>query len=252
MTYIQKDFMRDFVFPVCTFKNKNLTNSEIEFDKFLGTAFLIGDNGFALTASHVIENFHHELAGMFVNEDLTWQGFHFEKIEHHPSEDVCLLKIFGGKWKSPFKLSNDKIMPWKDYLICGYPLDVLHEDKSTMDEYSRIPPRPDMIHAKGYIRRRISRNLEISGVRGTNFFELSSIAGKGCSGGPLFEIHGECSEVLGIYVGETDYYLNNDIEGIKYIKYSMAYATRVEAFRDWVPKTLGKPLKEEFSNFYKK
>ena len=47
----QSDAIRDYIFPIAPAKKNH---EGIELKKVLGTAFLIGSQGFALTAKHVI------------------------------------------------------------------------------------------------------------------------------------------------------------------------------------------------------
>lgn len=237
--FLQRDFVRDFVFPIVMVSSSG-RGGELSYNKFLGTGFLIGKRGFAITASHVIGEFSKDIAAMFVSQENTWVIFLIQNIEHHPSEDICLLKLPANSWKSPFKMRKEWEGASRDYLMFGYPVDVLHEDLSRMDAYSRVTPRPDLIYTKGYIRRRLTMDLRIPGVRGENFFELSEIGGKGCSGAPVFMKTPERAwDVLGIYVGEK---LND-------VSTSVSFATRADSFRDWVPSILGKTIQEESDDY---
>ena len=52
--YKQRNFIRDFIFPLSIAEKDDNGFTQ---KSFLGSAFLIGNNGFALTAAHVI--MHH-------------------------------------------------------------------------------------------------------------------------------------------------------------------------------------------------
>lgn len=237
--FVQRDFVRDFVFPIVTVGSTK-HKGELGYKSFLGTGFLIGKRGFAITASHVIGGFQKDIAAMFVSHENAWVAFLIQNIEHHPSEDVCLLKLLGGSWKSPFRMRKEWEGAWHDYLMCGYPFDVLHEDLSKMDIAHLVAPRPDLIHTKGHIRRRVSMDLKIPGVKGRNFFELSTVAGRGCSGAPVFMQTPERAwDVLGIYVGEK---LND-------VSTSVSFATRVDSFKDWFPSILDKTIQQEAEDY---
>lgn len=237
--FVQRDFVRDFVFPIVTVSSTE-HKGELAYKSFLGTGFLIGKRGFAITASHVIGKLKKDIAAMFVSQENTWVAFLIQNIEHHPSEDVCLLKLPGNSWKSPFRIRKAWEGAWCDYLMCGYPDDVLHEDLSSTDAACRVVPRPDLVHTKGHVRRRISMDLQIPEVKGESFFELSTVAGKGCSGAPVFMQTPERAwDVLGIYVGEK---LND-------VSTSVAFATRADSFKDWLPSILGKTIQQESNNY---
>lgn len=230
--FVQKDLIRDFIFPIAiATKHEDGYN----FERFLGTGFLIGNRGYALTASHVVYK-SESLVGMFIGEDRGWYAFEIEVCEHHPTQDVALIKFINGKWSSIFEFSSEHVHAGLEYSLSGYPTDALHEDLNNGDISGRIKPRPDMIYSKGHIRRRISWNLNIPGVKGDAFIELSAVAGSGCSGSPVFKIiPNKQYEVLGIYTGER---LNDRAT-------SVSYAVRNDAFVSWIPAILNKSILEE-------
>ncbi len=91
-----------------------------------------------------------------------------------------------------------------------------------------------MIFTSGYVRRRIS--FPILSIKGKALIELSSIAGEGCSGSPLFSIAPHQNwQIIGIYLGER----TNDRAT------SVSYAVRNDGFVNWIPNELGKSLVEE-------
>ena len=91
-------------------------------------------------------------------------------------------------------------------------------------------PRPDLIYSEGYIRRRIT-GLKVPTVKGTQLFELSAVAGRGCSGSPVLKTGAVLSAVIGIYVSEK---VNDET--------AVAYAVREEAFREWKPTLFGRTV----------
>lgn len=214
--------------------------NDLAYRSLLGTGFLIGKRGFALTASHVIGARTINMAAMFVSAENKWAAFLIENLEHHPIEDACVLKLPAGTWKSPFRMRREWEGAWCDYLMCGYPIDALHEDLSHMDDNHIVKARPDLVHSKGHIRRRMSIDLHIPSVKGQSFFELSTVAGRGCSGGPVFVLtHVKAWDVLGIYIGEK---LNAEST-------SVAFATRGDSFKDWCPSILGRSIQQESDEY---
>lgn len=216
----QSDAIRDYVFPLVTFEKKG---GGVSLKRFLGTGFLIGNRGFGMTAAHIAKKFGSEnIAALFAPES-SWIAVPVTHAEVHEKEDVAVIKVEGDSWQSFFRLSNTWEGSSMKYRMFGYPEDVTYEIVSG----DRAVLRPDLIYAEGYIRRRT--NHEIPQMIGKSFFELSDIAGPGCSGSPVFKFSKPIWEVVGIYVGEK---VNDRAT-------SVAFAVREESFRDWVPKTLG-------------
>lgn len=227
--YKSRDKVRDYVFPLVS--GILHANNEYAHERFLGTAFLIGNRGYALTAKHVLshEDIKHPL-GIFAGEDRKWYAFDIVASEPHPTEDICIVRLNGQHWQSPFLLHNEWEGGWCDYFMCGYPSDLLYEDLTNQRPDSTVLPRPDLVHTKGHIRRRVSRDLGIPNVQGSQFFELSAVAGAGCSGAPVFirTPRPKAWSVVGIYVGER----------LDDRSTSVSYAVRVDAIVDWRPQIL--------------
>lgn len=223
--------VRDFIFPLVT--ARHTSTGETEFKGFLGSGFLIGNRGYALTATHVApEGVADEIGALFVEDD-KWAFYPVEKREAHPQHDVTVLCLPKAEWKSPLRLRNQWEGSSAKYQQFGYPVDALYDivDERTM----RAVTRPDMVFVEGYIRRRISQSLPIPNVKGDQFFEVSELAGQGCSGSPLYINNNGIWDVIGIYVGER---IVED--GVR-----LGYAVREEAFRDWVPAILDRSVLQE-------
>ena len=196
----------------------------------LGTAFLIGSQGLALTAKHVILGSEKEsLIAVFALPEGGWFEYEIIAREVHESEDVALLRLEGDGWKSFLRLSNSAEFASCKYRLWGYPDDATFE----LVENGRVAPRPDLVYNEGHIRRRYTGSLPQ--IKGNSFFELSEIAGSGASGGPICKFTHPVWDVIGIYVGEK---INDRAT-------SVSYAVREEAFRNWVPTNLGKSVLEE-------
>jgi trypsin-like peptidase len=226
----QSDAIRDFVFPIGTADQRA---DGIHIKNFLGSAFLIGNRGFALTAAHVILGSKNErLVGIFCPSAGGWFGYEVVARETHLSEDVAVIQLDGGPWKSFFRLSNSVEHASCRYRLFGYPEDAAYE----LVQQGRAVLRPDLIYNEGYIRRRISN--EVPQLRGRSFFELSEIAGQGCSGAPIAKLSAPVWDVIGVYVGER---INDRAT-------SVSYAVREDAFRSWVPACMGVSVLDESRN----
>ena len=223
----QTDAIRDYVFPIASIEK---TNDGIAVKRVLGTAFLIGNRGFALTARHVLAGSETEtLVAIFALQTGGWFGYELTAKEVHPTEDVALVKLDGGPWKSFLRLSNTVEHASCKYRLWGYPDDATFE----LVADKQVVVRPDLVFNEGYVRRCYTG--ELPAVRGTSFFELSEVAGTGASGAPVCKITAPAWDVIGIYVGEK---INDRAT-------SVSYAVREESFRSWAPEILGKSVLEE-------
>lgn len=240
--YIQNndDKIRDFIFPIVTAKKENDTLQAID---FYGTGFLIGKRGYALTASHVVNAYNGMIGALFVNVENKWTFLEIDQLETHPSEDVAVMHLVNPDydWKSPFLIDERQHYGWCEFLLGGYPSDVTWEIA-----YERFDPkmRPDLVHIKGNVRRRYSREINNEQTRGSHFYELSGIAGQGCSGSPIFIIENHIWHVIGIYVVEmaSTYSVGNG----ESISLNVSYAVRSDSFSKWKPKLLsGLSIREE-------
>jgi hypothetical protein len=156
----QSDAIRDYIFPIAVAEKRD---EDISVKRILGSAFVIGNSGFALTAKHVISGSEGErLVGMFALPTGGWHGFEVVSREVHVTEDVALVKLNGHPWKSFFQLSDSIEHASCRYRLFGYPDDTTFElvigNQSVM--------RPDLVYNEGYIRRRFTGSLPI--IRGTS------------------------------------------------------------------------------------
>lgn len=219
--------MRDMVLPLALVSPAR-TKGDFEFKRFLGSAFVIGDGNYALTASHVVADVsEHHLVLMQL--DSGWQTVFITGIEIHPIEDAALLRL--GRPLPPLELALDEIHQSTSYGSMGYPESILHE--VVPDDGSPALVRPDLVYFQGYVRRRRS-NIEIPGLRGSNFFELSESSGPGTSGSPVWRVR-QSDETFGIYIGEMRTEENPPRR--------IAFATRIDAILNWQPAMLGRPLR---------
>lgn len=245
--------IRDLVFPIILAESAG--ENEIRMISFLGTGFLFGSQGYALTAAHVV-NFKTEerqvILGLFVDKKTNkWATFNVEISDIHPREDVALLRVKGGHWQdTKIRISFESMFSSFEYKLFGYPNTNLLEDVDSRDRFGKVLGRPDLIYSAGHIRRRISFSLP--GIKGRCFYELSQPVGAGCSGSPIFKIKNGVWYVIGIYVADKTesipfgaYNKNLDwvIETIE-MPGALSYAVRMDSLSEWVPKELQVTLDE--------
>ncbi|MAO64038.1 MAG: hypothetical protein CL666_03480 [Balneola sp.] len=230
--------IRDYIFPLI--RAKRIAN-KIKEPELIGTGFLIGKNGFALTAAHVIE----QLTDNKNNDDVIlalfvvngkWNAIEIAKYEKHPSEDIGIILLDNYKRESFLKIVNTSHLSACEYHCWGYPHEVAKELKKLEEN---APQRPDFIFTQGYVRRRINNELYPTIIfRGKQFYELSETVGGGNSGAPLIyklSVGKNVWEVFGIYIGEKS-------EG------NISYAVRSDAFANWIPEILDKSIEDESKN----
>lgn len=225
--------IRDVVFPLL--KAKIINNTEMSFEDLIGTGFLIGNRGFALTAAHVIDQLEMNssetvAAAAFVTSDTSWLGQLVLRGEKHPTEDVGLVEIQNMGRQSIFGVSTTPYHASAEFDAWGYPKAISDDSKKFGADGLHCP---DLIYTRGYIRRRISKELPFSIYVGSAFYELSAIsAGSAYSGSPVVFRRQrrleEKWELMGIYIGERS---SDEIQ--------VAYAVRAESFADWRPTILG-------------
>jgi hypothetical protein len=207
--------------------------------EFLGTAFNIGSRGALLTARHVIENRDAEtLMVLYVDAENRWSGQVVRERELCTSADVAVMKI-DGRWSSIFECNNSWEGASMHYDCWGYPDDARF-DPGALN-------RPDLVYTSGYIRR--SYSYPLPSVRGNEFFEISEIAGSGCSGAPLVHKTKRIPRgadtmwpLVGVYSVERRTEVH--VDGAPVIR-EIPYAVREESFRDWAPEILGGTVLQE-------
>jgi hypothetical protein len=244
---IQDTPIRDLVFPIILVEK--VGKDETKMVSFLGTGFLFGTQGFALTAAHVISfktKDNQAIVGLFIDKETNkWSIFNADTCDIHPTEDVALLKMRGEHWKeTTIRISFEKQFSSFEYKLFGYPNANLLEDVDSRDASGRVLGRPDLIYSAGHIRRRISFSLP--SIKGSCFYELSQPVGAGCSGSPIFKTQNGIWDVVGIYVADkTESVIFNTynkdldwvIETIE-LPGALSYAVRMDDLSEWVPKVL--------------
>ena len=233
----QSDRIRDYVFPLVEVSEPDEAGS-VSLERFLGTAFFIGQQNFAMTASHVAKS--ERCAGALVLPDNSWLAVRVQAVEVHPEHDVAVLACNPPDdvhtWNSIVSGALDPSpyggMP---YHLHGYPDDAYYE---LVREGGDRRARPDLIYSAGHVRRRITGDFAIPQVSGSRLIELSSVAGGGCSGSPIFPRgvpNRSGWELAGVYVGER---INDRAT-------SVGYGVPIAEFADWEPDLVGHSIRQE-------
>ena len=205
-----------------------------------GTAFLIGERGFMLTAAHVAEVLKTKTKPVAIFMDHTGKSSVAAIIDYecHPTEDVAVLKLPEGSWGSIHDVSPARQFGSIEVMMWAYPENVAKEHQRTVapDNPEAATVRPDLVYFQGYVRRIISREIPVGIFRGSEFYEVSQIGGACASGAPVtFRAPGQVFKVIGIYVGENTSDARREI-GI---------VVRSDAFHDWTPTILGNAVAAE-------
>jgi hypothetical protein len=240
MQLSNSDAVANFVVPVCRlYIAKDDGVDQYQAIELIGTAFFIGSEGYLMTARHVIDELNQSggtpiillpLNGGLASYDIT-------DTEIHPSEDVAIIKTTVKPNSTSCVVSQNSEHSSCEYMLWGYPEHVAKELSRTVP----LPPSgvepigPELIYQKGYIRRRISRELHYPLI-GKQFYEISEVAGSRCSGSPVIirqPVHdafrSKLWSVIGIYVGEQT------SEKI----HAVGYCVRSDSFASWVPAMTG-------------
>jgi hypothetical protein len=217
------DRIIDTVFPIIA--AARVDDQTVAYRGLLGTGFLVRSGaGLGITAGHVADNIvTGQAAALFRDITGAWETKTITVIEHHPMDDVALIRVDGITWESHLFVTSTPEYSSAHYSMWGYPLDVANEQ----EESGRIAPRPDLIFCEGHIRRRLT-DIKFRGITARRMYELSNVAGSGCSGSPVCirQPGRDPFEVIGVYVGER--YSEAD-------HVSVAFAVRSEVILDAWP-----------------
>jgi hypothetical protein len=163
-------FLRDYILPLATIKFASGPDSAIpEYVNAVGTCVLIGRRGIALTAAHVIDQLDLSASSAIFVHDGQWHHVRIVANEKHPSEDVGIVMFAPSLLRdrpSFFAVSGQMEHASREVELWGYPRRVTEEVALEGPPDGRPQVRPDLIFHRGYVRRRIPRELPISGVAG--------------------------------------------------------------------------------------
>ncbi len=215
-------FLRDVVVPIvrATF----VKAGEFKYEGLLGTGFLVGDGSKLITAGHVVSAAGTEVGLQVVNGE--WRSIGLVNRKFHPTLDICVcetqLATPQGSW---LNVSTEPQHASCNYQLWGYPDDVVYDHGSVSAEGVTLQC-PDLVFSSGHIRRRFTGY--VPSLKGAQFYELSQVAGNGCSGAPVIAHQARNWAVIGIYAGERTI-----ISAEKAIK-EISYATRLDGAVDWL------------------
>jgi len=181
------NLMRDALQLMCIEIYKEVVDGLEKSGTGNGTGFLVSDNGYIVTNSHVVENaLSIKVKG--VNGDFT-KEYDATVVADDSSNDLALLKIEGATFeKVPFPLRTVGLEKGEDVFVLGYP------KISTMGEEVKL--------TKGIISSK--RGYQDN----SSSFQVSAAIQGGNSGSPLFDDKGN---LIGVMNAK-----HRDTEGVSY------------------------------------
>lgn len=246
--------LQEYVVPICKY---NIKNNSARIEKLLGSAFFISNDGFFLTAGHIIRSIDDiRMIGLCVKEKITFKNL-MAPIKNYELNnaniDIAIAKI---------DFQTESIFTYTE-LVPGYGMDV----NTFGYPESALNVSPDWFGInirthKGYIQRLIGSG-EISLLKPhLNLIEVNFPIPVGLSGSPLFApvpIPNQKNPLLGICIGSlstelTDYEhleINDKKEKysekkIKLEQYGIAQDIR--DILDWCPNLLqGASIKDKLT-----
>lgn len=234
--------IRDFIFPLLL---AEVDGTSHRYRELLGTGFVIGSTGIAITAGHVAKavldtegSMERGVVAAFVLDTGSWWSVQAMAAEVHPVEDLAVVQLDNTlqAWIPSFlTLAGTDERASCAYQQWAYPQDVLYD----IVENGVAKERPDLVYFEGYVRRCLT-GIPVPAITGTNLFELSTPAGACASGSPLVKTYRPGSDwpVIGIYLGER----HSDSGA------HVGYALREQDIRDWTPRLLGGRSLTEVAN----
>ena len=155
-----------------------------------GTGVIIRNNGYVLTAYHVISD-----ADSITVTISTGEYFNASVVAGDPNLDVAVIKISSTRTNFPFATlgSSSSVQVGEEVLAIGYPMSDL------------IPGQPTV--TKGIVSA-------VRTVEGYNYIQTDTAVNPGNSGGPLVNMKGE---VIGIVDWKLYYDYNYDpLDGLSF------------------------------------
>ena len=199
----------------------------LKMEQFHGTCFLVGDKGYALTNKHLLgTSGKNMLCAMVIDGENRWRGKLVLESESHPEEDLAILKLSDIDYGSFMKVSDRSEHSSFTYMQWSYPDEIVQE----LVENNKVLMRPDLVYLEGYVRRRIT-DIQLDGIKGRSFYELSEPGTIGCSGSPVLAKNntGQDWMLIGVFVGNRSTTFREELS-------SVGYAVRMDAVKEWVPR----------------
>jgi len=116
----------------------------------------------------------------------------------HPREDLAIFRVTNRKMPPLCNWVPGRCHAARNFTAMGYPVHLLKDHGRRSGSCGAVLDRPELIIAKGHIRRRFTYRLP--SFRGDSLAEMSDWLGQGSSGGPI--VDHESSSLLGVYLGE--------------------------------------------------
>ncbi len=192
-------FLQSYVVPVVAYRE---TEQGVVIARLFGTAFLIGNQGAFITASHVLASGYSaikgtdQVLGVVGKEAGGGQvGSVAGRITHHqtaPGGADIAVGLTGYRSASLLRLSRRNPTVWADVATYGYPQEALSGPADGLMLNLRAH--------KGYIQREL-RKGDVFAKPHAEGFELSFLLAGGMSGSPLFFHAGDYDEVIGVCTG---------------------------------------------------
>lgn len=189
------DDLRNWVVPIGAVTD---APGGVDFE-FRGTGtFLAGDDGYCLTAGHVLDSLCPPSGAALVRNG-EWRFAQIREAWRHNTEDLGLLRFDPGARGSPFEVSPLGIHQSSRFRQWGYPQTVQFDH--VVD--GRAIRSLELVYDEGYVRRRLTEP-QLPKISSRSLFELSGRAGPGASGAPLLVVAPGVSpwQMIGVYVGE--------------------------------------------------
>lgn len=249
-------FLESYVVPVCL---GSYDEQGVTLRKLVGTAFFIGNQGYYLTARHVIERAVSEAASNNTHVGLVIKRSQGSSIEC----DFAKLGLFNWApkpydiavgWvnnapKSPLKLQFVQATIWQRIAALGYP------ESATSNELDAL--WLNLRGYRGYVQRQTTPR-DIRSGNHPNGYELSFLTGPGSSGAPVFTVPDEVLIGVAVASYRTEFveeeFTEVDRGGAKYHEKRVrveqfGFAHSLENLHHWRPTVLGGKSLEEAAKF---
>jgi len=223
-----------------------------------GTGFFVSKKGHLLTARHVIEKGHADVAqnGGFLaffpkrDDGLSSHCHPLKEIEFAPRPFDIAICTTGVDSKTFYRIAPRTVEAWNDVATAGYPVSTVRTTTEHYEVHTRFH--------RGYIQRLIKPGQLMDG-KNPPAFEVNFAITQGMSGAPLFIYNAAHDFLIGVCVGSIESRIVA-YENVEVDEPSREYrerVTRIEEFgiahnilalESWRPVLLGGKSLGEMSN----